>query len=176
MAGGVRSEPVYDVQVDRDVPVPMRDGTILRADVYRPRAAGRYPVVLERVGYELVARCTANGEFFARHGYVFVGQSVRGRFGSGGRFDPMRDDAWGANPDGYDSVEWAAAQPWSDGNVGMADGSYSGLTQYLVAPTRPPHLMALFAGRPIRAGTGGITTGAARTISTGDADGRSSRC
>ena len=48
-------------------------------------------------------------------------------------------------PDGYDSVEWAAAQPWSDGKVGMADGSYSGLTQYLVAPTRPPHLRALFA-------------------------------
>ena len=145
MAGGVRSEAVHDVQVDRDVPVPMRDGTILRADVYRPRAPGRYPVILERVGYELVARCTANGEFFARHGYVFVGQSVRGRFGSGGRFDPMRDDAWGAHPDGYDSVEWAAVQPWSDGNVGMADGSYSGLTQYLVAPTRPPHLKALFA-------------------------------
>ena len=57
----------------------------------------------------------------------------------------MRDDAWGAHPDGYDSVEWAAVQPWSDGNVGMADGSYSGLTQYLVAPTRPPHLKALFA-------------------------------
>ena len=78
MAGGVRSDPVHDVQVDRDVPVPMRDGTILRADVYRPRAPGRYPVILERVGYELVARCTANGEFFARHGYVFVGAERAG--------------------------------------------------------------------------------------------------
>ncbi|MAF10994.1 hypothetical protein CMK11_11150 [Candidatus Poribacteria bacterium] len=145
MAEEAISKPIHDVQVDRHVSVPMRDGTILRADVYRPTAEGQYPVVLERVAYELIDRCTVNGEFFAQHGYVFVGQSVRGRFGSGGRFEPMRDDAWGANQDGYDSVEWAGAQPWSDGNVGMADGSYSGLTQYLVAPTRPPHLKALFA-------------------------------
>ena len=88
--GECGSEPAHDVQVDRDVPVPMRDGTILRADVHRPRAPGRYPVVLERVGYELVARCTANGEFFARHGYVFVGQSVRGRFRIG---RTLRSDA-----------------------------------------------------------------------------------
>lgn len=140
------SKPVHTIEVERYVPVPMRDGTILRADVYRPKAQGQYPVVLERVAYELIDRCTENGEFFAQHGYVFVGQSVRGRFGSGGRFDPMRDDAWGLRRrDGYDSVEWAGTQVWSDGKVGMADGSYSGLTQYLVAPTRPPHLKAMFA-------------------------------
>ena len=56
---------------------------------------------------------------------------------------PFRDDSAGTHQDGYDTVEWAAAQPWSDGNVGMLDGSYSGFTQYLVAPTRPPHLRAL---------------------------------
>lgn len=138
------SEPNYDVECERSVPVPMRDGMVLRADVYRPAADGRFPVIVERVAYELVSRCRANAEFFARRGYVFVGQNVRGIFASQGRFHPMRDDGWGANRDGYDTIEWAAAQPWSDGNVGMVDGSYSGFTQYQVAPTRPPHLKALF--------------------------------
>ena len=99
MAGGMRSEAVYEVQVDRDVPVPMRDGTILRADVYRAAGAGPVsgcagaPWVMS---WSRAAR--PMGSSSLRHGYVFVGQSVRGRFASGGRFDPMRDDAWGARP------------------------------------------------------------------------------
>ena len=131
--------------VEHNVPIPMRDGTILHADIYRPAAAGRYPVLVERVAYELVSRCQANGEFCAGHGYVFVGQSVRGRFWSEGEFWPGRDDAWGANRDGYDTIEWAGTQPWSNGNVGMVDGSYSGFTMYVATPTRPPHLKALYA-------------------------------
>ena len=138
------SEPTHAVCVDRNVPVPMRDGTVLRADVYRPGAEGKYPVLVERVGYELTRRCKANGEFFASRGYVFVGQNVRGAFGSEGQFVPIRDDGWGANRDGYDTVEWAGAQPWSSGNVGLVGGSYSGITQYLALPTRPPHLKASF--------------------------------
>jgi putative CocE/NonD family hydrolase len=138
------SQPIYEVEVERNIPVPMRDGTILRADIYRPRAEGRFPVLVERVAYELVSRCRANGEYYASRGYVFVGQNVRGAFASEGEFDPFRDDGWGANRDGYDTIEWAATQPWSNGNVGMVDGSYSGFTQYMVAPTRPPHLKALF--------------------------------
>src|SRR5205823_3014902 len=117
--------------------VPMRDGVILRADVYRPRAEGRYPVVVERVGYELASRCQAIGEAFARRGYVFAGQTVRGTFGSAGELNPMRDDGWGTHQDGYDTIVWTGTQRWSDGNVGMVDGSFSGATQYLVAPTRP---------------------------------------
>ncbi len=144
------SEPTHEIQVERGVPVPMRDGSILRADVYRPQAEGQYPVVVERVAYELVGRCTANGENFSRRGYVFVGQNVRGTFASEGVWHPFRDDAWGANRDGYDTIEWAGTQPWSNGKVGMADGSYSGFTQYMVAPTRPPHLTALF----VREGSG----------------------
>ena len=138
------SIPTYEIKIERNVPIPMRDGTILRADVYRPQEEGRYPVVVERVAYELTRRCSYNGEYFARRGYVFVGQNVRGRFASEGKFDIFRDDAWGTNQDGYDTIEWAGTQPWSNGNVGMLDGSYSGFTQYLVAPTRPPHLKALF--------------------------------
>ncbi|MGN6759254.1 MAG: CocE/NonD family hydrolase [Thermomicrobiales bacterium] len=138
------SAPVHDVVIQRGVPIPMRDGVVLRADLYRPHAGGRYPVIIERVAYELTNRCRYLGEFFAQRGYVFLGQNVRGRFGSEGRWHPLRDDGWGTHPDGYDTIEWAAAQPWSSGKVGMVDGSYSGFTQYAVAPTRPPHLTALY--------------------------------
>lgn len=120
------SAPIHEIQVERNIPVPMTDGTILRADVYRPRAEGRYPVLVERVVYELEWRCRANGEYYAQRGYVLVGQSVRGRFGSAGRFTPFRDDGWGTNRDGYDTIMWAGEQPWSNGSVGMLDGSYSG--------------------------------------------------
>jgi putative CocE/NonD family hydrolase len=138
------SKPTHEIQVEPSVPIPMRDGTILRADVYRPKMEGRYPALVERVPYELTRRCKANGEYYARRGYVLVAQNVRGTFASQGVFYPGRDDAWGANRDGYDSIEWVGVQPWSNGNVGMLDGSYSGFTQYMVAPTRPPHLKALF--------------------------------
>jgi putative CocE/NonD family hydrolase len=137
------SEPRFEVQVEREVPIPMRDGTLLRADVYRPAAEGRFPVLLERVGYELGARVGAYGPYYAQRGFVVVGQNVRGAFASEGELVPFRDDSAGLHQDGYDTVEWAAAQPWSNGNVGMVDGSYSGFTQYAVAPTRPPHLRAL---------------------------------
>lgn len=135
---------MYEVQVERQFPVPMSDGTILRADVYRPAAPGRYPVLVERVAYELTRRLRNGGPYYASRGYVVVGQNVRGRFASQGEFRPFRDDAWGEHRDGYDTIEWAARQPWSNGVVGMLDGSYSGGTQYLLAPTQPPHLKALF--------------------------------
>ena len=137
------SEPQFEVEIERQVPVPMRDGTILRADIYRPAASGRFPVVVERVAYELGARVGAYGPYYAQRGYAVVGQNVRGAYASEGELVPMRDDGSGTHQDGYDTVEWAAAQPWSNGNVGMVDGSYSGFTQYQVAPTRPPHLRAL---------------------------------
>ncbi len=137
------SETRFEVQIERQVPIPMRDGTILRADVYRPAAEGRFPVLLERVGYELGARVGGYGPYYAQRGFVVVGQNVRGAFASEGELVPFRDDSAGTHQDGYDTVEWAAAQPWSNGNVGMVDGSYSGFTQYAVAPTRPPHLRAL---------------------------------
>ncbi|MCE7986928.1 MAG: CocE/NonD family hydrolase [Caldilinea sp. CFX5] len=91
-----------------------------------------------------MGRCAADAEYYASRGYVYVGQNVRGSYGSAGDYSWFRADAWGANQDGYDTVEWAAAQPWSNGKVGMVGGSYSGMTQYLTAPTAPPHLSALF--------------------------------
>jgi putative CocE/NonD family hydrolase len=131
-----------DICVEPRLPIPMRDGTILRANVFRPRMPGRYPVVVERTPYDLALRVD-DGALFAHHGYVYVAQYVRGRFESGGVFDPWQDDGWGTNRDGFDTIEWAAGQSWSNGIVGMSGGSYAGLTQYLAAPTRPPHLRAL---------------------------------
>ena len=101
------SKARYETVVERNIPIRMRDGTVLRADVYRPVPEGRYPVIVERVAYELVGRCTSNGEFYASRGYVFVGQNVRGTFASEGDWRPFRDDGWGANRDGYDTIEWA---------------------------------------------------------------------
>ena len=138
------SSPCYEVHVERQVPIPMTDGTVLRADVYRPGTSGRYPVLLERVAYELAERCRYAGEYYASRGYVVVGQNVRGRFMSEGAFVPFRDDGWGAHRDGYDTTLWAGKHPWSNGLVGMLDGSYSGGTQYLLTPTQPPFLKALF--------------------------------
>ena len=139
-----RIPSVPGVVVEQRVPVPMSDGTVLRADVYRPDDAERHPALVERVCYEPVNRGAGNGAYYAQRGYAVVIQSSRGAFGSEGVFRPFRDDAWGANRDGYDTIEWVAAQPWATGRVGMLDGSYSGFTQYLTAPTRPPHLAALF--------------------------------
>ena len=141
------SEPRYEVVEEKDVPVAMRDGTVLRANVHRPKVEGRFPVLIERTPYNKEAgaeNAVGSPQFFGARGYVVVIQDVRGRFASEGEFYPFRDDGWGKNRDGYDTVEWTAAQPWSDGNVGTIGGSYSGATQYRNVPTRPPHLRAMF--------------------------------
>ncbi len=142
-----RTGKLHAITIDRNIPVVMRDGTRLMADVYRPKGPGRYPVILERTPYDKTQSSETRfgaGEFFASHGYAAVFQDVRGRFASEGDFYPFRDDGWGVNRDGYDTIEWCAAQPWSDGKVGTIGGSYSGATQYRMLPTRPPHLVCSF--------------------------------
>ena len=126
------------IGVDRDVRVRMRDGVHLATDIYRPRRAGRDPVILMRTPYgkdleELSAR------FYARRGYVVAVQDVRGRFQSGGRWEPLVHEG----RDGYDTIEWLAAQPWSNGRVGMAGWSYLAWVQWLAAAERPPHLATI---------------------------------
>src|SRR5205085_9029602 len=126
----------------------MRDGTRLYADVYLPDGPGPFPALLERTPYSKDKSPEINAGtpgFFTPRGYAVVIQDVRGRFKSEGKFIPFHDDGWGANQDGYDTVEWVAAQPWCDGQVGTVGGSYSGATQYRLAPTRPPHLRAMYA-------------------------------
>jgi hypothetical protein len=128
----------YQVQVQTGVPVKMRDGVTLVADIYRPKAPGKFPVLLQRTPYN--RRDAATGAFLASRGYVVVLQDTRGRFDSGGEFYPFRDES----QDGYDTVEWAAALEYSNGQVGMFGGSYVGATQMLAAMAKPPHLVAIF--------------------------------
>ncbi len=118
----------------------MRDGTVLRADVYRPDDPGRFPTLLCRTPYDKERR-EALGRKLAELGYAVAIQDVRGRYASDGEFRPglysaEHDDA----EDGYDAVEWAASLPWSTGRVATYGGSYEGWTQWELAHTRPPHL------------------------------------
>ena len=119
----------------------MRDGVVLRGDVWRPSSSGRFPVLVYRTPYDrrhaqgaksTVARA-------AQRGYAVVVQDVRGRYGSGGDFEPYRNEG----RDGFDTIEWAAAQPWSDGSVGTFGLSYPGAVQWLAAVESPPHLKAM---------------------------------
>ncbi len=129
--------------IDKDVAVPMRDGVTLRADVTRPDTDQRLPVVLVRLPYGksmLSMQTYAEANRLALAGYAVVHQDTRGRFASEGEFYPFRDEA----RDGFDTVEWCAAQTWSNGNVGMTGGSYFGATQWLAATAKPPHLKAIF--------------------------------
>lgn len=129
----------YQVKVEGSVPAKMRDGVVLVADVYRPQADGKFPVLLQRTPYNR-AGGAADAIQMASHGYVVVLQDTRGRFDSGGEFYPFRYES----QDGYDTVEWAATLPYSSGEVGMFGGSYVGATQMLAAIARPPHLVAVF--------------------------------
>ena len=126
--------------VRETVMVPMRDGVKLATDVYRPEAPGKYPVVLSRTPYNK-AGLRAVSEYFADRGYVALGQDVRGRFESQGDFYPFVNEGL----DGYDAIEWAASQPWSNGKVGTWGASYLAWDQYHAAMYRPPHLTAMFA-------------------------------
>ncbi|MGH9469867.1 MAG: CocE/NonD family hydrolase, partial [Terriglobia bacterium] len=127
------------ITVERNVPVKMRDGTILYADVYRPRAQGKYPVLLQRTPYNKDGGASL-GRRVAARGYVAVIQDCRGRYRSQGEWYPFKHES----DDGYDTIEWAAGLPYSDGKVGMFGGSYVGATQMLAAIAAPPHLAGIF--------------------------------
>ena len=130
----------YRVVVDRDVAMQTRDGVTLYADVYRPDADGRFPVLVVRTPYDKsVDMALTEKDYFPSRGYVVVVQDTRGRFRSEGEFYPFIHEG----RDGYDTIEWAAGLPWSDGQVGMVGQSYLGLVQYFAAPERPPHLRAM---------------------------------
>lgn len=132
------SQTRYEVTIQANVPVKMRDGVTLIADIYRPKAEGKFPVLLTRTPYN--RRDPMTGTFLASHGYVVIMQDTRGRFDSGGEFYPFRHES----EDGYDTVEWAAALEYSNGMVGTYGGSYVGATQMLAAISKPPHLKAIF--------------------------------
>jgi putative CocE/NonD family hydrolase len=134
------------VAVDFNVAVPMADGVELAADIFRPAAQGRYPVILIRTPYDKQVAAASMGAFgglsplrAAAEGYVVVVQDVRGTSASDGRLRHFRDEA----EDGATTVAWAAAQEWSNGAVGMAGASYLGGTQLLAATRTPSALKAI---------------------------------
>jgi uncharacterized protein len=136
-----QTAPDQPVSLAKDVAVPMRDATILRADVLLPSPAGRFPVLVYRTPYgkDFALKEYKTFEKAVARGYAVVVQDVRGRYASDGEFNPYRDEG----RDGYDTIEWAARQPWSDGNVGTFGLSYPGAVQWLAAVENPPHLKAM---------------------------------
>ncbi|MCY3540244.1 MAG: CocE/NonD family hydrolase, partial [bacterium] len=135
--------PGLDVTVERDVEAVMRDGIRLRADVYRPRPQAELPVLLTRTIYDKRSGVptfgSAHPAWFAAQGYMVVVQDCRGRYASEGNFYPYKNEL----TDGYDSVEWAARLPGSNGRVGMTGFSYVGATQLLAAVMAPPSLASI---------------------------------
>jgi uncharacterized protein len=131
------------VTTETDVPATMRDGTVLRADVYRPKTTDAVPVILMRTQYGKSAAQAGSRyqppDWFASHCYLVAIEDVRGQGTSGGTFSEFTHEM----EDGYDSVEWAAALPGSNGKVGMYGSSYVGATQWLAAATAPPHLATI---------------------------------
>lgn len=127
------------VRMEEGVRAEMRDGVALVADVYRPAGEGPWPVLLQRTPYDRDGAEEA-ARRLAAHGYLVVVQDTRGRYDSEGVFVPFFHEA----EDGYDTVEWAAALPGSNGQVGMFGGSYVGATQMLAAMSAPPHLVSIF--------------------------------
>jgi len=139
----------HEVAVEYNAEATMRDGVILRADIYRPRSDGDFPVILCRTPYGKTRRDmhVRIGDEMAARGYITVFQDIRGRYESDGQARLHM----GSNPenpciiDGYDTVEWCAQIPGSTGKVGTFGNSYCGMTQWEMAPTRPPHLVCMFA-------------------------------
>jgi putative CocE/NonD family hydrolase len=136
------SDKTLPVKIYFNQHIRMRDGVELAADVYRPDAEGKFDCILNRTPYLKSSEGALTfGRYFAEHGYAFVAVDVRGRGDSPGDFIPYRYEG----KDGYDAVEWCAAQPWSTGRVGTIGGSYNGKTQWLTAIEQPPHLTTMIA-------------------------------
>jgi len=138
-----------NVEVEKNVAIPMRDGVKLYANIYKPKVEGarthKFPVILIRLPYgkdEYYCQMPAIGKYWAKKGYVCVVQDVRGKWSSDGEWEPFVNEA----NDGYDTLDWIAKQPWCDGNVGMTGESYFGYTQWAVAPLNHPNLKCVVPG------------------------------
>jgi hypothetical protein len=127
--------------------IPLRDGVKLAADLWLPEVPGKYPTILIRTPYMktmALLKAAELGKYFASRGYALAVQDTRGRGDSEGRFDFFFPEG----PDGYDTIEWLAAQPWSNGKVGMMGVSYLGTVQWLAAREHPPHLVCIAPTAP----------------------------
>lgn len=133
----------YEMRCIYQLETPMRDGVILRGDLYRPAAEGAYPVLLMRTVFRKALMGRAFGQYdpswYVRRGYAVFIQDVRGLGESDGEFDRFTADG----PDGYDTIEWIAGQDWCSGSVGMFGSYYAGYLQIMAALENPPHLRAI---------------------------------
>lgn len=130
------------ITADFDVPAKMRDGTTLRANIYRPAGEGQWPVLLTRLPYGKdfpLGTSVMDPAQVARRGYVVIVQDTRGRMASEGEWTPFINEGL----DGVDTIEWAARLPYSNGKVGMYGISYFGFTQWSAAVYRPSALKAI---------------------------------
>ena len=137
------SQPQYEIAVDHDVMITMRDGVKLACDIYRPAQngkalEGKFSVILERTPY---GKKTSEpwARYFVPRGYIGVAQDIRGRYQSEGHWWPYRDDG----RDGYDTVKWIGEQPWSNRKIGAVGTSYPGGTQHALALSNPPYLTTM---------------------------------
>jgi putative CocE/NonD family hydrolase len=151
------SQPRYDLVVEKDLEIPMRDGARLKADLFRPRAGGRFPVIINIGAYQkdkvwipppdleeapnpYMNWETVNPLWWVPRGYAALRVDSRGSGKSPGRTDPFSPSE---ARDFYDSIEWAARQSWCNGRVGASGISYFAMTQWLVASLKPPSLAAM---------------------------------
>lgn len=139
------AEAAYEVEVRGEVMIPMRDGVELSANVFLPKAEGKFPTVLARTPYGKGGTRGGQGRLFASHGYVFISQDCRGRGTSQGEWVPFVNEA----RDGKDTHQWILKQPWSNGTIGTTGGSYVGFTQWISAPNASDHLKAMFPIVPL---------------------------
>lgn len=140
---GVAREAVYEVAIEKNVMVPMRDGVRLATDIYMPSqkgvaVTGKLPAILTRLPYNKDGQASI-GKYYAARGYVFLAQDTRGRYKSEGVWHMLSDDG----PDGYDMAEWLIKQPWSNGKFGMMGTSYFGGTQHAMAMVKAPGLVTV---------------------------------
>jgi putative CocE/NonD family hydrolase len=140
----------YGIVVSKDVMIEMRDGILLAADLYRPAldgevAEGRFPTVVCITPYDKSERrYTEIADFFVPHGYAVLLQDMRDRHRSQGTKEYFHTVTPHTGRDGYDTIEWIASRPWSNGRTGMVGSSYAGVTQIRTALESPPHLTAIW--------------------------------
>jgi putative CocE/NonD family hydrolase len=132
------SQPTFQIRIEKGVKIEMRDRVALVADIVKPVGEGKYPTILARTPYGRQVN-GAEAEWWSKRGYAYVSQDVRGRNDSEGDWVPFFNE----RKDGYDTIDWIARQPWSDGKVGMIGGSYSGLAQWYAAVEAHPALKCI---------------------------------
>jgi len=152
MSISTKTPNVYeDFEVEKNVAIPMRDGVKLYADIYKPQVKGKFPVILTRLPYgkdEFYCEMPVIGKYWAKKGYIFVAQDVRGKWNSEGEWYSCYSSKGVKNEanDGYDTIDYVAKQPWCNGNIGMFGVSYYGSTQWAVAPLNHPNLKCIAPG------------------------------